>query len=128
MAQQAGRQADTVYLILSQHAWNSIRASLRSPRPHTATYRIGGGVSTTMLSRNIQEAEEVCRGRYRMFESERPLIRERWTHRLAKLQKEIEVMQRCLRVSARPLPPSLSLFSPSTLAHKPVDHYTYSLE
>jgi hypothetical protein len=37
-------------------------------------------------------------GRYRMFEAERPLIKERWTHRLANLQKEIGVIQRCLKV------------------------------
>lgn len=37
-------------------------------------------------------------GRFRLFEEERPVIRERWTHRLGNLQKDIEVMQRCLKV------------------------------
>lgn len=37
-----------------------------------------------------------------MFEQERPLIKERWTHRLSNMQKEIEVMQRCLKVSYCP--------------------------
>lgn len=48
-------------------------------------------------------------GKYREDPSCRPIIRERWTNRLATVQKEPGIWQRCLKVHSLAMPPQMDV-------------------